>query len=50
MHIWSFMMGSTVETPLAKLELHGPMAWLLSQTFRTASAPQLFHRSRMFGR
>ena len=32
MHIRSFMMGSTVEGPLAKPELHGLIAWFLSQT------------------
>ena len=34
MYIRGFMMGSTAETPLAKPELHGLMAWLLSHTFR----------------
>ena len=33
MHIRSFVMGSTAEAPLAKPELHGLKAWLLSQTF-----------------
>ena len=34
MHIRSFMMGPTVEAPLAKPVLQGLIAWFLSQTLR----------------
>ena len=34
MHILSFIMGSTVKTPLAKPVLRGLMVWFLSQTLR----------------
>ena len=52
MHIRSFMMGSTVEAPLAKPVLQGLMAWVLSQTFRIRliRIPDMRVRRHLVGR